>query len=329
MAKQTAADLARKLIEKCPDAPARTLARDLHKKYPVVFPTIDRARSCVRNAIGANGKASRKTPLPLHRKPRKAGQFTIPRGLQQTPPPIHLTSPGKWLVIGDLHIPFHDRRALLTALEYGVKVGCKHICINGDAFDNPRLSRWDRPPNTLDPQRDLDIGRPILKQMAAAFPGEHVFKVGNHDAWYEIYLAQHAPELANCKHFRIAEFLGLKELGFQMIASKQEYSLGKLSMYHGHELPKGLTDPVNVARGVFLRVQEAALVGHWHRTSHHVETSARKGRIVATYSVGCLCNLKPSYAPVNKWNAGFAVIDLDDSGLYQVENKIILKGKVY
>lgn len=289
MAKQTAADLARKLIAKCPDAPARTLARDLHKKYPVIFPTIDRARSCVRRELGVNGKVTRKAPSPLHRKPRKPGQFCIPRGLHQIDPPVHLDNPGKWLVISDVHCPFHDRVALMTALDYGVAAGCEHVVIHGDFYDNPRLSRWDRPPGTLDPQKDLDIGRKILEQIAAAFPGRKIYKIGNHDAWYELYLAQNAPELANCKHFRIAKFLELDELGYEMIASKQEYSLGKLAMYHGHELPKGLTDPVNVARGVFLRVQEAALVGHWHRTSHHVETSARKGKIVATYSIGCLC----------------------------------------
>lgn len=329
MAKQTAADLARKLIEKCPDAPARTLARDLHKKYPVVFPTIDRARSCVRNLTGVNGKESRKKPSPLHRKPRKAGQFCIPKGIHQTPPPIHLDNPGKWLVIGDVHCPFHDRVALMTALDYGVAAGCEHVILNGDFYDNPRLGRWDRDPASFDPQKDLDIGRKMLEQISAAFPGRKIYKIGNHDAWYELYLAAHAPELANCRHFRIAKFLELDELGYEMIASKQEYSLGRLAMYHGHELPKGLTDPVNVARGVFLRVQEAALVGHWHRTSHHVETSARKGRIVATYSVGALCNLKPSYAPVNRWNHGCAVIEVDETGLYWVDNKIILKGKVY
>jgi predicted phosphodiesterase len=329
MAKQTAADLARKLVSKCPDAPARTLARDLHKKHPVIFPTLEVARNCVRNVVGTLGKASRKTPSPLHRKPRKPGQFCIPRGLNQSPPPIRLNTPGKWLVISDIHCPFHDRRALETALECGIKEGCKHVVINGDFYDNPRLSRWDRPPGTLDPQKDLHIGKGILKQIAAAFPGEKKYKIGNHDAWYELYIAQNIPELANCDHFRIAKFLELEELGYDMIASKQEYSLGKLSMYHGHELPKGLTDPVNVARGVFLRVTEAALVGHWHRTSHHVETSARKGKIVATYSVGCLCNLKPAYAPVNKWNSGFAIVDLAADGTYQVDNKIILKGKVY
>jgi hypothetical protein len=228
-----------------------------------------------------------------------------------------------------VHCPVHDKRALETALNYGVKHGCKHVIINGDMYDNPRLGRWGADPRAPDPQKDLDTGRKILEQVCDAFPGRKIFKIGNHDAWYEIYLAQNVPALANCRAFRIAKFLELDELGFEMIASKQEYSLGKLAIYHGHELPKGLTDPVNVARGVYLRVQEAALVNHWHRTSHHVETSARKGRIVTCYSVGGLLDLKPPYAPVNKWNSGFAVIELFEKGLYHVDNKVILRGKVY
>jgi hypothetical protein len=322
-------ELARKMAAKHPGVPARTLGRFLFQEYPGVVFSVEKGRDAVRAVLGLRGKHSRKIPQPLHRKPRKAGQFSIPRGISQIDPPRRLDAPGKWLVIGDMHVPFHDRTALLTALDYGVDNGCKHVLINGDFYDNPRLGRWDRDPKTADPQRDLDTGRPMLKQIAEAFPGEKEFKIGNHDAWYEIYLAQHAPELANCKAFRIAKFLELDELGFKMIASKQEFSLGKLAGYHGHELPKGLTDPVNVARGVFLRVQEAAFVNHWHRTSHHVETSARKGRIVACYSLGCLCNLKPGYAPVNKWNHGFAIVEIDASGQYRVDNKIILNGKVY
>lgn len=322
-------ELARKLIAKFPNVAARTLARSLHKDYPTVFPTIDSGRDTIRHVLGLKGRDSRKKTTQFHRKARKPGQFSIPKGINQILPAMRLSDPGKWLVIGDLHVPFHDRTALLTALEYGVAAGCKHVLINGDFYDNPRLGRWDRDPKTADPQKDLDTGRPMLEQIASAFTGRRVFKVGNHDGWYELYLAQHAPELANVRAFRIAKYLELDELGYEMIASKQEFSLGKLSGYHGHELPKGLTDPVNVARGVYLRVQEAAFVNHWHRTSHHVETSARKGRIVACYSIGALCNLKPGYAPVNRWNHGFAVIELDESGYYYVDNKVILDGKVY
>lgn len=279
--------------------------------------------------MGVNGKESRKKPSPLHRKPRKAGQFSIPRGINQAPPPIHLNDTGKWLVFGDVHVPFHDRRALTTALEYGLKVGCKHVLVNGDFYDFHRISRWHRDPSSIDPQNELNTGRPILAQIAKAFPGRKMFKIGNHEERYDIYLASAAPELAMCKQFRLAKFLELDELGYEMIAGRQECSLGKLSIYHGQELPKGLTDPVNIARGVFLRVQESALVNHWHRTSHHTETSARKGRITTCHSLGALCGLKPNFCPVNKWNHGAAVIEVDESGLYHVDNKIILNGKVY
>jgi hypothetical protein len=51
--------------------------------------------------------------------------------------------------------------------------------------------------------------------------------------------------------------------------------------------------------------------------------------MITTWSLGCMCELHPPYMPLNKWNHGFAIVDLDDNGTdFEVRNKRILKGKV-
>ena len=51
----------------------------------------------------------------------------------------------------------------------------------------------------------------------------------------------------------------------------------------------------------------------------HSETTA--------WSTGCLCNLRPEYAKFNRWNHGFAFVDIDKSGEFEVHNyKIARKG---
>ena len=49
--------------------------------------------------------------------------FEIPRGYNNM------------LIINDIHIPFHDVKALKTALEYGEERGIDSIYINGDLMD--------------------------------------------------------------------------------------------------------------------------------------------------------------------------------------------------
>ena len=52
------------------------------------------------------------------------------------------------------------------------------------------------------------------------------------------------------------------------------------------------------------------------------------GKVVTTWSTGCLSELHPGYMPVNKWNHGFAVIRVDENGDFEVDNLRIIKVKV-
>jgi hypothetical protein len=45
--------------------------------------------------------------------------------------------------------------------------------------------------------------------------------------------------------------------------------------------------------------------------------------------VGCLCDLSPDYAIVNRWNHGFAIVDIDEDGSFEVHNHKIIDGRVY
>jgi hypothetical protein len=59
----------------------------------------------------------------------------------------------------------------------------------------------------------------------------------------------------------------------------------------------------------------------------HVETAGVGEKTYPCYSLGCLCNLTPEYAPVNKWTHGFAIVELGKG--YSVANHIIDRGTVY
>jgi len=44
--------------------------------------------------------------------------------------------------------------------------------------------------------------------------------------------------------------------------------------------------------------------------------------------LGCLCELHPAYAPINKWSHGGAFVALWKNGDFEVTNKRILHGRV-
>ena len=232
----------------------------------------------------------------------------------------------KFLVLSDVHVPHHDKAAIIAALSYGKKVGCDTVVLNGDIADFYAVSYFSKDANKWDLNNEIDMCREFLKYVRAYFPGLIYYKIGNHEERLEKYIAGNARELQNIPGLSIAGLLGLKELGGFVIADRMQHFLaGSLPILHGHEMYK-LGSTVSPARGLFLRTLEPALIGHLHRQSEY-SVKTFSGRKITTYSTGCLCEMAPRYAPNNQWTQGFAVVTVD--GLdYDVELKEIRDGKV-
>jgi hypothetical protein len=97
---------------------------------------------------------------------------------------------------------------------------------------------------------------------------------------------------------------------------------------HGHEFGHGFFNPVNVARGLYLRAKVSAMQGHSHKTAEHTEVDL-EGKIKTTWGIGCLASLTPEYLPYNSWNHGFGIVDISPNKIdFDVSNYRIYKGKV-
>jgi hypothetical protein len=136
----------------------------------------------------------------------------------------------------------------------------------------------------------------------------------------------HAPEFLAVDSFKLHEVLKLTDLGIELISDLRPISLGKLSVIHGHEYARSVFSPVNPARGLFLRGKTTAMCGHHHQVSQHSERTL-EGKQLSTWSLGCLCNLNPQYMPLNNWSHGFAIVDVESSGDFHVDNIKIVNGK--
>lgn len=324
-------------LEKYPTLPNMTLAKVIYKENPLLFTTVDTVRSSIRYRRGQNGKRDR-SKIHLTEQPERA-KYANDMGI---PNPFHLpeTDETEWepfiipkavtrlLILSDIHIPYHNIEAVTLAMQYGKDKKVNGIMLNGDILDFHDLSSFEKDPKKRRIHEELEMGRQFLRILRKEFDGVPIYyKLGNHEERYERYLRIKAPELLDIQEFRMDVLLRFGELGIQLIDDKRRVHFGRLNIMHGHEFGRSVFSPVNPARGAYMRAKENCIIGHHHQTSSHAEPTMN-GKVVNTWSTGCLCELHPNYMPINKWNRGFAYAEREDDGDFTVHNHTIIKGRI-
>lgn len=321
-----------KALKDFPEAGNRTIARALHAENTALFPSIEIARGLVCTIRGAKGKSSAKlVDKSLFRPKGVSGVDTwedlMPESWSEPIVPFILPkSIRSLLVLSDIHVPFHDIEALKIAIRYGIAAKPDAVLLNGDTLDFYAISDHEKDPRKVKWQGELEAGRQVLRMVRNAFPNIPIyFKEGNHDYRLERHLMKHAPVLIGMPEFEIPTLLRFAETGITHIANKRMVYAGELTIGHGDEWKGG--GGINPARWTSLRARENALVGHFHRASEHIERTVRS-KTRGYWSTGCLCELQPAYLPFNDWCHGFAVVNIEADGSFEVENKKIINGKV-
>ncbi|HUU53152.1 MAG TPA: metallophosphoesterase [Candidatus Bathyarchaeia archaeon] len=240
----------------------------------------------------------------------------------------------KALILCDLQIPYHDERALESAIRWGQKQNPDLVILNGDIFDCYKISFFKTDPLRSSFQTEIDIGQRVVGDIGREFPSaEKIFIAGNHEDRLKRELWGTSSKLAGLSALTIPNLFNLKNLGwdyvdnYQLLANEmQVFKLGKLHIIHGHEV-KVNYNVVNIPRIYYQRCLVNILVGHHHRTQEYIERKLDHTHDGA-WSVGCLCLLGQEYSPMNKWNHGVALVEWDEDGDFAVQNKKIINGKV-
>lgn len=315
-------------VRRNPEMPARTMARMLLKKHPKLFTSLAACESRIRRTMGISGNFPTKV---ITREKRRPGLITgLPNPLRDivwraTP----IAGPCRALILNDVHIPFHDVAALSAALREGQRADCNVIVLNGDFFDCYTLSRWQTDPRLRGFKREIDMTRRVLTRIRELFPtAKIVWKLGNHEERYVAAMTVRAPELLELDRFSFASVMGIEDFGIEMVQDMRPVRLGKLNLLHGHEYRFAIQNPVNPARGLFLRGQVNGACGHFHQVSQH-SAKNMEDKVVSCWSIGCLCDLHPRYMPLNAWSHGCAIVEVQRSGAFTVRNLRILDGKVF
>lgn len=321
MAGDAITEKAKHLAKKFPEVPTRTLARRLVKECNGAI-TIDQARLRIGRQFGVHGARHRKRIKPAApRPPRQAGVvYEMPKSVADSWTPHKMNVLGPIGILSDVHVPYHSETAVASAIEFLKTQELAGILLNGDIADFYAISRYMKDPAHRDFKGELEAVRVFIAWLRATFPGiPIVYKAGNHEERWTHWLWQHAAEISDDPRMSLVAWLDLDKHGVEWVEDQRPVMLGKLPVLHGHELPKGMAAPVNVARGAFLRTLSTVLVGHSHRTSNHAESDMWH-RETGCWSTGCLCDLRPDYARINRWNHGFAVATVHKGGAFDVHN---------
>ena len=247
--------------------------------------------------------------------------FNIPDGEDEIEIP-EMALPKRYrriAVLSDIHLPYHDRNALVRAIKEVKSIGVDAIYLNGDVMDAYQLSKHEKNKLNRSFKYEVDMTRLFFEELRVNFKEEDIyFKIGNHDQRFDRYIMDNADQLAGL--LTLEDVLRLRDHRVKLVSSMTRVIAGNLSILHGHELP--IKGAVNHARAIMLKVASSVLCGHFHRDDVSYMRDL-EGNVHIVYGSGCLCKLNPKYMPINNWNHGYTIVELDGTGKFNIVPKII------
>ena len=166
----------------------------------------------------------------------------------------------KFVVLGDIHAPFHHKKALSWALDFIKEHQPKVVLSIGDIFDFYALSRFPKSANLVGytPADEVGDARSVLSEMWRIIQlyspkSQCVQLLGNHDSRLKSRVLEKLPEIFGIVNFeQLFQFKGVKTYHDE----RQEVVLSKIAFMHGYRSKLG-----DHARHNFMNT----VVGHTHR----------------------------------------------------------------
>jgi len=281
----------------------------------------------VADALPKFDASASSLPIPKHeRAPAEAVALGMPDPHGESHEPFRIDTRGQWLILSDIHVPYHDRQTLELAVKEARRRGVAGVILNGDTLDYHEISSHDKDPGAPRYVDEIEKGKALVRWLREQLPDSRiVVKEGNHEERLTRYVLKHAPALYGLECVTTPALIDLAGIGAEWVAERRVVMLGKLPVLHGHEY-RG-SGGVNPARWLYLRTHYSAICGHFHRTSEHGERNVIQSEQRA-WTTGCCCFLFPHYMRLNGWNNGFAFARIATDGTFGVDNKRVRAGEM-
>jgi predicted phosphodiesterase len=236
----------------------------------------------------------------------------------------------KVLLIPDVHIPYHDKKAFALMIKAGTEFKPNTIIVMGDLIDNYSISRYEKDPTrerflkweVAEANKGLDAICRISPQ------ARKVFLAGNHEERLDTYIKKEAPQLFGLVD--TATLLNLKKRGFSYHPYGKHIKIGKLIATHGTLTRKG------IARVMIDKYGKSVAFGHVHKIEQSIKVNAL-GEGHVGFTMGWLGDIKKTdyIKDFTDWTLGFATAIILPNGnfFHQVHPIVNYKcwanGKIY
>lgn len=225
------------------------------------------------------------------------------------------------VIIGsDVHIPFHDNKALDAFGKYCEELQPAAIVLNGDVLDFYKLSRFVKGEGR-NPYEEITCCQEFLKELRCSCPNSEIFYViGNHETRLQTYVLNNAPHLASLVE---DVFTIIKTTDYDVKGCSEVIINDNFVCTHGKLL--GNKAGLSAIKEIEKHYMSGAS-GHTHRLAKFITRKAK--RKFVWLETGCLCDLNPEYVQDPDWQQGFAVIQFEKGKLKRAEVLEIENGEV-
>lgn len=223
-------------------------------------------------------------------------------------------------VASDFHVPYHDKKAVSSFINYCKEVQPDIIVINGDLVDMYMLSRFAKGEGR-NPMSEIDEAKGILSELREACPSTRIhYVIGNHEQRLEKTILTKAPELASLIE-DIFSIFKLDDIGV--------IGCGSLTLNDNFVFKHGTLLGNKSGLSAIKEMENAYLsgaTGHTHRLAKYIARKA--GRKFVWLETGCLCSMEPEYMLNPNWQQGFAMVQFENGKVKRAEVLEIENGEV-
>jgi predicted phosphodiesterase len=242
------------------------------------------------------------------------------------------------LIFPDLHHPLYDEPSWNAIKKFIPYIKPQEEVLLGDAMDMSSIDHWKAEKGNqkfFEGKRLLKEYEGFIKEILEpleqlAPKAKRVYMGGNHEEWaYQMIDRQ--PQLEGLLEPEIA--LKLKERGWEWIPyliksqgrmSPGMYKIGKLTLTHGQ-----YTNIYHSAK-MTQCYDKSVVYGHTHDIQMFTKVHSEDPEDFHTaQSIGCLCNLSPTFlwGRPSKWVHAFGVLYVQPDGKYNLYVPIIIDGR--
>jgi predicted phosphodiesterase len=232
-----------------------------------------------------------------------------------------LTVPYKVIVLPDMHIPFHDRKALSAVEQYMADETWDEWLQLGDFLDLSCISHFSRhTPRKVEGHTihaEYEAGNRVLERHQAIVrernpKAKFTMLEGNHEGRVEKYLDEF-PQLRNIIEVETALCLNKRNVKWVKCNSKGDaYKLGKAYFHHG------LYTNEHHAKKMGSNFGGNVFYGHTHSVQEYSKVLWGANKSIVGASLGCLCEYEQDYIGKNptSWQHAFGVFHFMQDGSF-------------